>query len=402
MNQESPIYFTILEKIREIAEAVSNNGNDKNASLLSGSAGNAIFLKCYYKKMPNEIIFDNLKKNINNSIFAIENSRLTYTFCSGIAGIAWSLIYLSEQKLLDLGDDAYFKELDFFLYNCGKNDLENRNFDYLHGGLGVILYFLKRDKSPTSNDYLLSLTKLLFSQVKNNEDEIVWSSNFNITESINQLEEYNIGLAHGIPSIIIVLTKLYTNDIEKDKCQELLKGTIKWLLKQKLPLGNISIYPNIVTDEKSNIQPSRLAWCYGDLGIATALWQAGKSLKNDEWKTEAIEILKNSCKRKDLNKNSVCDAGICHGTAGIAQIYNRFYWETKLPEFKETANYWINETLKMAYHKDGLAGYKSWRGSELGWENKIGILEGITGIGLALLSHISDEDPNWDECLLLS
>ena len=56
--------------------------------------------------------------------------------------------------------------------------------------------------------------------------------------------------------------------------------------------------------------------------------------------------------------------------------------------------------LKMAKFKDGLAGYKMWNIDN--YKNESNLLEGIAGIGLALLSSISDEDPSWDECLLLS
>lgn len=78
------------------------------------------------------------------------------------------------------------------------------------------------------------------------------------------------------------------------------------------------------------------------------------------------------------------------------------YWETQNPIFKETANYWIEETLKMAKFEDGLAGYKAWYGEKDGWRNEYGFLEGIAGIGLTLLAHISNEEPTWDKCLLLS
>lgn len=72
-----------------------------------------------------------------------------------------------------------------------------------------------------------------------------------------------------------------------------------------------------------------------------------------------------------------------------------------MPEFKDVANYWFNETLKMSKFEDGLAGYKVWH-TEDGYVNQMGILEGIAGIGLALLSYYYDMEPTWDECLLLS
>ncbi|MCK5168939.1 MAG: hypothetical protein KAQ75_03590, partial [Bacteroidales bacterium] len=137
--------------------------------------------------------------------------------------------------------------------------------------------------------------------------------------------------------------------------------------------------------------------------VGIALWQAGKNTNNEEWKNKALEILLHTTKRKDLKENSVIDAGLCHGTAGIAHIYNRMYNNTGRDEFKKAAIYWFEQTLKMAKYDDGLAGYKAWRTPEYGGlQNEYGFLEGIAGIGLALISAVSDIEPKWDECLLLS
>lgn len=99
----------------------------------------------------------------------------------------------------------------------------------------------------------------------------------------------------------------------------------------------------------------------------------------------------------------VYDAGLCHGAAGVAHIFNRFYQDTHNEVFKEAALYWFNQTLEMDTFQDGLAGYKasiSTSGTE--YENCTGLLEGIAGIGLALIGAVADFEPNWDECLLIS
>jgi len=108
----------------------------------------------------------------------------------------------------------------------------------------------------------------------------------------------------------------------------------------------------------------------------------------------------NCSKRRDVKKEFVMDAGICHGAAGIAHIFNRVYQKTGNETFKEAALFWIDDCLKKSCFNDGLAGYKVWRKD--GWITQTGLLEGIAGIGLVLLSAISDIEPDWDECLLLS
>ncbi len=204
-------------------------------------------------------------------------------------------------------------------------------------------------------------------------------------------------------SIIVFLSKLYEKKIQEQKTLKLLNGAVTYLLQQQLNTkAYSSSFPNVALESREPTN-SRLSWCYGDLGIGMALWQASQSTNNKEWESKAIEILLHSTKRKDLQENMVLDAGLCHGTAGIAHIYNRMYAYTGMEDFKQLANYWFDETLKMARFDDGLAGYKAWRTEKHGgWTNETGLLEGIAGIGLAFISAVSDIEPKWDRCLLLS
>ena len=174
--------------------------------------------------------------------------------------------------------------------------------------------------------------------------------------------------------------------------------------RQNKKVNKISYFP-VWINEKNNTpsESSRLAWCYGDLGISMALYQVSKVTDNKILEKLAIEVLLNASNRRNLVSEQVIDAGLCHGTAGIAHIFNRMYRNTGIEKFKETSDFWIEETLKMAKFDDGLAGYKAWHTEKYGgWVNEYGLLEGIAGIGLALISAVSDIEPKWDECLLLS
>lgn len=74
---------------------------------------------------------------------------------------------------------------------------------------------------------------------------------------------------------------------------------------------------------------------------------------------------------------------------------------TGIDEFHETADYWINKTLKMCCSDKYPAGYGYWNG-EKGYASEYGILDGIAGIGLSLLSFVSNDMIDWDDCLLIS
>mgnify|MGYP000993101183 CR=1 FL=1 len=97
----------------------------------------------------------------------------------------------------------------------------------------------------------------------------------------------------------------------------------------------------------------------------------------------------------------VFDAGICHGSAGVAHIFNKMAHYTNNVIFKEAADYWIKKTLEFAHHKDGIGGYKSYTHTDEKWKKEVGFLEGSIGIGLVLSSYITGNF-DWDYCLMLN
>jgi len=113
--------------------------------------------------------------------------------------------------------------------------------------------------------------------------------------------------------------------------------------------------------------------------------------------------LRHTLKKRDPEKCLIRDAGLCHGSAGVAHIYRRIWEETGEEDFAKSGYYWFKYSLKLATFPDGLAGFKTWRAPENGgWANDPGLLEGVTGIGLAFLSAVYPVESDWDRCLLLS
>lgn len=321
---------------------------------------------------------------IESFVNTINTSLPYHTLASGYAG----LLYCSE-TIEDLELDAETKlALVTYSENIGNIELRKNNFDYLHGYLGISFSLLN-----SKSAFALSCINQLMKSKKYKNGSVYWTTN-----NIKGVIDGDLGLAHGAAGVLALLTKFYVKNFDKQNCLNLISEIIQMFRKSKMKGGN-SIYGYKLNDPKS----SRLAWCYGDLGIAISMWLAGIACNREDWKQEAVDIMLHAAKRRDLQKNGVVDAGICHGTAGIAHIFNRFNRETQLDEFKGATDYWIDQTLKMAKFKDGLAGYKSWQGPEKGWKNEYGLLEGIAGIGLVLHSYLHPEiEPTWDRCLLLS
>jgi lantibiotic modifying enzyme len=373
-------------------------------SLFSGTIGFNLFYFYTYQTLNLETSRQKYFEEIRKLIYSLDFSSLPFSFSNGYFGFFWALKHLENNESSLFYSKTHFDENQIYeqINSFVSRDLE---YDYLHGLLGIVILFVEAKKY----NYLNGLVDYInFNSIKINDKMVAFKSID--YHSSNNSYIFDLGLSHGIPSIITIISYIYGAGIAKEKCLKLLNGSISWLLQQKLPEGSLSIFPYSVPVEKpENYQPapSRLAWCYGDLGIARSLWLAGKATGNETWKNEAVQIMLHASKRRNLEENRVYDAGLCHGSAGIAHIFNRFYQDTQIEDFKEAALYWYKVTLNFATHEDGIGGYKMFvpapNDNEEGtWENSAGLLEGSAGIGLALLAAISDEEPKWDRCLLLS
>ena len=335
----------------------------------------------------------------------LDGENFTFTHCDGLAGIGWLYEYISQRKIVDYDTNTLLEDFDIYLEKALNGFMRQGNYDFLHGGVGVALYFAtrvekKKELAQVLNNFLDDLERI---SKKQEDGTIKWISHIWNTNSLG----YNISLSHGMSSIVAILSKLHKIEgIDKEKTEKLLRGTVQYILTQEIDVDKFgSFFPNYALETIPEISKSRLAWCYGDLGIATSLYQAGTVLKEQNWSNKAIEVLIYAAThRKNLDDNSVNDAGLCHGAAGIGHIFYRMWWNTRLPQFKEAADYWFEQTLKMAVFKDGLAGFKAFDAPDgkPQWVNRYSLLEGIAGIGLAMLTYYYELEPEWDECLLLS
>ncbi len=398
-----PLIQVAERQLKVILDALENKASG-NIALLSGDTGIAL-LYYYYWLYSNDDKY--LEKGntivMNNFQFIHKTDPALHSLCNGTSGFFWAVNHLIENGFIE-GDRELFSGNDPFLFSVMEKDLKKGQYDFLHNALGIGLYFLCQN-TPESVKYIEWFVSELEKIAEPDRNSLKWRSNYYINEKESK-EVYNLSLSHGIASIIAFLDRVHRKGIAKNKSLELLGKAINFLLDHKYerPNTNGSYFPSVVfVHEHNHESGSRLAWCYGDLGIGIILWQASQTMQSSDLERVALEILLQTTIRKDPVKEHVIDAGICHGAAGIAHIYNRMYHYTGMDEFRKAAIFWIEETVRKAYFTDGIAGYKAWHTEKHGgWISSIGLLEGVSGIGLVLLSAISDIEPKWDECLLLS
>jgi len=227
-------------------------------SFLSGHFGLALFNSYFYKANFQERSVANAISNIKTGLDALSQANVSYSFCNGLSGILWTLKCFEKDNFIN--EDTLQTSTLNDLFSKGLDEMGNRNYDYLHGALGICLPALLNLNQKNSYVFLEKITQKLKETVETTTDQYKWES-YNPT---TQTTEFNLGLSHGMPSIIVILSLIYEANIQKDLCLKLLTGSINWLLSQKLLERSLSIFPYTVPKmetKKKELYPSRLAWC---------------------------------------------------------------------------------------------------------------------------------------------
>lgn len=212
---------------------------------------------------------------------------------------------------------------------------------------------------------------------------------------------YNLGVAHGVPGILSFLCRMREYNIRTDLVHLMLNKGLAWLLEvTRSRVGGAALIPSYV-DCEGRSEPSRLGWCYGNLGIAASLIQGALPSPWDAELKHCAEVALDTPQRM----TRVHDPGLCHGSAGVAHLLNRLYHRTDDVVFRSAAQHWFRELLAMRTLPAGVGGfYAAIRGENdrLQHMPDPGFLLGSAGIGLSLLAAIYPHAPSWDRVLLLS
>ncbi|HSE46640.1 MAG TPA: lanthionine synthetase C family protein [Gemmatimonadales bacterium] len=376
-------------------------------SLAGGSAGLALFYHELAQRWPDsghEALRD---RHWNAAIDSLATSQYPMpNLYSGFTGVGWATAFLSPADQAEIEGDESHEELEEALLECLRSVRNPSDYDLINGPSGWALYALERWPHPRAVEALELIVDFFDQRAERTPEGIRWHTAPELLPEWQREHSpngyYNMGLSHGIPGVWVLMAQTLVRGIRPRASKELLEGSVRWGLAQKWPGESPTFFNSMVNEKPATPPGGRLAWCYGDLGIASALYLAGQLTDRAEWTEEALSIMrKASTLNRDTSKN--VDCGLCHGTAGVAHIFNRFYQATGEEAFHKAATYWIEVTLDMRVEGIGPGRYAAWRHEPTpGWQAMAGLLEGSSGIGLALLTASGDREPGWDRFLSIS
>lgn len=388
------MHDNILDKIyKTISHEVRRNLD--NVGLYEGQTGQILYLSYYAFYKRDDKITKEVQCILDEYLSNFVDCKVNPTYSAGMAGVLVGIKHLNEKKFIDVDYEEIQYELKSYILLSLDLMLNSNKLDFLYGAIGIGVF------SIHNNFCVEEINSKILTYL--NSTKIISGDCYSWNMLIKKDLEYeeNIGLAHGMSSIVLYLCRLSSVRKNDYLITDLISNACRFILSNRNVNANVgSIFPTINKKISSNNLHSRMAWCYGDLGIAFALWNAGKLLKDNNLMNFSLYIFDRCTKRKDPDDTLIHDSGFCHGTSGVSQIFRRMYYETGRESYLQTADYWIGETVKLYtgtpscflfYNKNGI------------YKESYDLLSGIVGAGMALLAadnNISTSD--WDKLFLLS
>lgn len=375
--------------IFKIENKIWNSFKDENRiGLLTGLSGTGLFYNYLYKVYKREEYADKLLSIVEKINTSLESEFNIASICSGTAGYGLLLLEL-DCALIDL-DEAYLLDIDDVLLEELHMHAEINNYDFMHGAMGIAMYFVERSKKEVDYKNFSALNTFFTDLVGKIESDFE-----SVLESEAALDtedrfSYYFGIAHGVAGYINFLIYYKENVVEsKADIDKSLDICIEFLHKFKsYSEYSKQFYPNLLLIKSNTILDSRLSWCQGDLGIANALYNASVALDRNDLRVEA-EALINNCRDIYLEDSLVRDFGICHGSTGILMQY--FMAEKKIgSDLSVPKNKWLDIIENQT---NGFETFLSFNDNQFNVESNL--LEGMSGLGIVLLSLEEKIDLKW-------
>ncbi len=383
----------IINKISDIYNVLKVYNTDTEWGVLDGFSGIIFFLAAYYKFIQDDKVLAVLYEKIeilNSHIQDVKSPSL----CGGYSGICWLYRYLEKEQLIESEDiNDSLDELERYTCLCFSKYFKN-DFDFLHGGLGIAMYFSMVDSKYSRFVTDSFLQQLDANKIIKQNNQCAWETKALINGKWNNV--INFSLAHGMASIFYFLSNLF-DKTHNLLAKKLLQQLFNYYKENVNKAEQISMYPSwIAPIQENSFFDSRVAWCYGDLGIAEAIYCAGAMLKDEEMVNYSYKVAQKTIGR--ISNSMIKDEIFCHGSAGVSFMYNQFYNRTKNMDFRNASLYWLNFTMGKSGKSNCNAGFPL----EEKDYNAVSVLNGLSGIGLSLLYIISNTIDNWSKILILS
>jgi lantibiotic biosynthesis protein len=351
--------------------------------------------------------------HLTTAVQAAERDGAPLGLLGGVAGLGFTAERLAAGRgrygtLLTAIDDAIAGGVAASSPVLARgNGLSVSAWDLITGITGVGAYLLARREQPTPRAALEETLAALVDLMRETDSAPRWAT------PPEHLDEHmleaapegnlNCGVAHGAPGSLALMSLALTEGVEVSGQVDAMRRTADWVAGQcqlgrfgpewpaTIPLGDIGRPPTV-----------RPGWCYGNAGVARALWLAGEALDEPELARLAERALRTGLERQRTHR-PLDSPTLCHGMAGLLQVTLHMAADTGAEDLSREARM-LGLDLLERFDPDLPLGYRAEATVRdlRGPEADATFLEGAAGVSLVLLAAATDTDPGWDRALLLS
>jgi lantibiotic modifying enzyme len=390
----------------QLTERIDGADASYRLGLASGLAGIALFYGYLAEAGLGADARDIAEDFLDQAAAGLAEHLMNPALFAGFTGIAWAHAHI-RRRLFGERDRGSLTEIDDALVALLRRWRWPAKFDVLYGLAGIGVYALDRLPSRVGRFMVDLIVNRLDELAQRRGSQLAW---FTPPEGIAHVPEgeFCLGMAHGTPGVMAFLARAgATVPTVRKKALSMLEAATAFLLEHRLSPQAGAGFPAWITRDGRNSGPARLAWCYGDPGVAAALLAAARATGRKEWEMQAVELALRAHSRSPQH-NRVMDATLCHGAAGAGHIFNRLYQATGDARLAGVARHWFAHTLdEFRRAGQGIAGFLPFglTHAEVGDTStsrpEPGLLMGAAGIGLALLAAATQVEPGWDRAFML-
>ena len=392
---------TVDRLVHDLDREDGNAGRD--ASLSTGAAGLAVCHAALARAGHDRRAGDLACARLDEAVDALGSARMVPSLFAGFTGIAWAAELVD--RLLDEEDEDRNDGIDHALAGwVDRYEGDDLPYDLIHGLTGLGAYALTRWPRPGAVRCLAGVVDQLARRARQDEAGTYWWTSPTLLPGPRKQQHpeggVDVGVAHGIAGVIPLLARVQALELCNETVGPLLDGAVRWLSAHVADTPSGPVLPAFLPTGSRWSGPARTAWCYGSPGVSAALLLAALDARRSAWYELAVSLGLEAVGRP-LEETGVTDAGFCHGSAGVAHLFNRLSQLTGMREFEDAARLWFERTLQACAVPLGDGTSPAAATAAVPWRGA-GVLEGAAGVALALLAACTDDEPVWDRMFLVT
>lgn len=393
----NPEYTLQLNTVKNIAAYLLDIEYAHHPGLMGGNGSLILFLAYYYLYIEQEERYaDRIAYLLEKALVQASLHEEDTTLASGQSGLIWLLAHLTDAGLLDEDYRALASDMAAPVRQSFTQDVAAGHADLLQGFLGKYLALRALGPEP-------GLQQQMLQWYNRNKQQAAYGCYYPYTDA----QTINLGLAHGLPGMGSFLLH---HQEEQGTAQELADYLYLLFKSNSARMEpNLSLFSNTADSRYHtyNESYSRYAWCYGDLGILYFMARLNKELDTEQ-NRELLHTLLQRCNSRNRHNSFIStvadtpllDPAFCHGLSGIYYLQQKI--NTLLPATLQlnTNHYWQQLLLSETQSWLQFAAQAGDQLQQSRTQDHHGMLEGISGTGLVLLSELTGQHA-WSSSLLL-